>query len=145
MPAIPQIKCPKCKTSMPYTAAACPSCEHRMVTVSKPKEPYKTPEERAKEWSPKWADGQPQPMNRGLIGGIIAASILVVILFICCSSGNRTSEEQRAIDRYEEMKPVRDEMNRKMAEGKTREQAAQEIVNEEVLRQEINKMANQKK
>ena len=45
-------------------------------------------------------------------------------------------EERRARERYEEMKPVRDEMDRKMREGKTREQAAQEIVDEETRRQE---------
>lgn len=141
MPSVPQIKCPQCKTMMPYTAAACPNCKRRMVTVTKSTEPYKTPEERAAEWSPKWADGQPPPSNKGLIGGIISAGILVVIVAVCCSSGNQTPEERRAI----EMQPVRDEMQRKMSEGKTKEQAAQEIINEEVLRQEINKMANQKK
>lgn len=130
---------------MPHGAAYCPICQHRTGNVTEPKEPNKTPEERTKEWSPKWADRQPQPTNYGLIGGIIAATVLVIVVAICCSSGNKTSEEQRAIDRYEEMKPLRDEMNRKMAEGKTKEQAAQEIINEEVLRQEINKMANQKK
>jgi len=31
---IPQIKCPDCGTSMPYTAAACPKCGRRMVTLS---------------------------------------------------------------------------------------------------------------
>src|SRR2546423_13955597 len=29
----PQIKCPSCKTSMPYTAAACPGCGRRMVST----------------------------------------------------------------------------------------------------------------
>lgn len=92
--AVSQIKCPKCKTSMPYTAAACPNCKHRMVTVSKPKEPYKTPEERAKEWSLKWADGQPQPSNKGLIGALIAGGNLVIIIAICVSSSSKNDSSR---------------------------------------------------
>jgi len=119
---------------MPYTAAACPSCKRRMVVTTKPASQM-TPEERAAQWAPEWADGK-KPANTGVIGAVIAVVILVGMLFLCMSSGKETPEERRARERYEEMKPVRDEMDRKMREGKTREQAAQEIVDEETRRQE---------
>ena len=122
---------------MPYTAAACPNCKRRMVEVSKTKTKL-TPEERAAQWSPKWANGQ-KPSNKGMIGGLIAAAITIVLVLFCCSSGNESPEEKRAKERYEEMRPVREEMNRKVNQGKTREEAAREIVNEEVKRQEQNK------
>ncbi len=31
--SVPEISCPSCDTSMPYTAAACPNCRRRMVNI----------------------------------------------------------------------------------------------------------------
>ncbi len=114
----PQIKCPNCKTSMPFTAAECPKCNRRMVTLSKD------------------SSNNIQTGNKTtLIGGLIAGSIVAVLLMICCSSGNESPEQRRARERQEEMRPVMNEIDRKMSEGKTKEQAAREIVNEEFERQ----------
>lgn len=116
MSAVPQMTCPKCKTSMPDTATACPSCQHRVVKVSAPKEPYKTPEERAKEWSPKWADGTPPTWNKGLIGGTIAAGVLVVVIAICVSSGSQKVERYDEAARTDALNAIsRNAMNRAAA------------------------------
>lgn len=124
----PQIKCPDCKTSMNYTAAACPNCKRRMVATA---------------GNPNSGSGV-QPVGRGaMFGGLIAGGIIFVLILFCCSSSNKnqtTYDEQRAI----EMKPVRDEMQRKMNEGKSKEQAAQEIVDEETMRQIIKEQQNKK-
>ncbi len=103
----PQVKCPNCKTSMPYTAAACPNCKHRMV---------------ATPGNLNSGSGVKTVSSRStMIGGLVAGVIILALILFCCSSGNKqpSYEDQRAI----EMKPVRDEMQRKMNEGKTREQA----------------------
>lgn len=126
---------------MPYTAAACPSCERRMVATPKPASEM-TPEERAAQWSPEWAAGK-NPRNSGVVGAIIAAVIIAGMFFLCMASGKETVEEQRARERRQEMKPLHDEMERKQREGKTREQAAQEIIDEEVRRQERQKRQQQ--
>ena len=130
----PQIRCPNCKTLMPYTAAACPNCTRQMEDVTEPASEL-TPEERAAQWAPEWADGK-KPGNSNVVGAVIAALVLVGMFLLCVSSGKESPEDRRARERYEEMKPLHDEMDRKMREGKTREQAAQEIVDEGTRRQE---------
>ena len=130
----PQIRCPNCKTSMPYTAASCPNCNRRMVEVAEPATEL-TPEERAAQWAPEWADGK-KPGNSNVVGAVIAALVLVGMFLLCVSSGKESPEDRRARERYEEMKPLHDAMDRKMREGKTREKAAQKIVKEKPRRKE---------
>jgi hypothetical protein len=141
----PQIRCLDCGASMPYMAAACPNCKRRMVKVEIPKPtPSLTAEERAAQWSPEWAAGK-TPSNRGAIGAIIAIVIVVGMMFLCMSSGKELPEERRTRERYEEMRPLREEMERKQREGKTQEEAAREIVDEEVKRQEQKKQQGQQR
>jgi len=139
----PQVKCPYCGTSLPYTAAACPNCNWRVVEMTKP-DPKLTAEERASQWSPEWANGQTPP-NRGAVGGLIAAGVILVLMLFCFLSGKESPEERRARERKEEMRPLHEEMERKQREGKTREEAAREIVEEETRRQEQKKQMEQNK
>lgn len=128
----PQIKCPSCKTLMPYTAATCPNCKRRMVATT---------------GNPNSGSGV-QMASKNAIGGIIAAGVIFLLMIFCCLSGKQSPEspeERRVRERREEMQPLHDEMNRKMREGKTREEAAREIVDEEVRRQEQKKRAEQNK
>lgn len=121
----PQIKCPQCKTSMSYTAAACPSCKRRMVAMP---------------GNPNSGSGNVKTVGSGgLIGGLIAGATVITLAVICCASGNQSPEQQRMIQRQEEMRPVMNEMNRKMSEGKTKEEAAKEIIDDEIKRQEQRK------
>lgn len=117
----PQIKCLGCKASMSYTAAECPNCKRRMIATA---------------GNPNSGSGV-QTVNRAtMFGGVIASGVFFVLILICCSSGKESPKQQKAIERQEEMRPVATEMNRKMSEGKTKEQAAREIVDEAAKRQE---------
>jgi hypothetical protein len=78
-------------------------------------------------------------MSKGMAAGLTAGIIILILMFFCCSTGEETPLEKQTRERQEEMRPAMNEMNRKMREGKTREEAAREIVDEEIKRQEKNK------
>lgn len=75
----PQIKCPACKTSMPYTAAACPNCKRRMVAIA---------------GNPNSGSGV-QMASKTVIGGLIAAGIILVLMMFCCFSRRESSDNFR--------------------------------------------------
>jgi hypothetical protein len=89
----PQIKCPNCKTSMPYTAAECPNCKRRMVAMP---------------GNPNSGSGTVKMVNKSaIIGGLIAALVLFALLLICCSPRAELPEEREGRQRQKEIQDRR--------------------------------------
>jgi hypothetical protein len=76
--------------------------------------------------------------NKGLgQGDLLAIFINDIHLYL---REQTTPQDRKARERYEAMRPLREEIQRKQREGKTLEEAAREIVEEEVQRQEQQKL-----
>jgi hypothetical protein len=63
---IPQIRCPACGTSMPYTRAACPACKRSMINLTEnPRPPAASAEAQSRQAGSKTPIKQRPPLRSG--------------------------------------------------------------------------------
>jgi hypothetical protein len=48
-----------------------------------------TPEERAAEWAPEWADAKPPAINRGAVAFLVAAGLIIIAIIVFSSFSKR--------------------------------------------------------